>query len=280
MIFRIQLPLLVLAGCHHSPPAAPAPTRHLPLSPDELRTDGQTALDNLEGQIAALAQAGPSHRATLITLLSLRAQYLGRPDDYGRALALAEEEVRASPKDAAAWLARAQARSSLHQFSAALADADQRGGSGGARGVAARLGVGGDRRRGAGAAGAAKCRASAARHRHAGRAGGTRGAARPARRGGAAVHRRAVRLSRRVAVHRGVALFSGRAAGGARRAFGDGAGTGGTRAAAGLRARRRPPGGRAGNRRRPRRRAGAAGAAGRAARRSRVRGSICCIAAK
>jgi tetratricopeptide (TPR) repeat protein len=91
-------------------------------------TDGAIALSNLQAQIAAeegLARYGPltvSQRAAIIELLIMRGQFLGRIADYERAEALAEQLVSAAPADGRAFLARAQARATLHRFAAALAD--------------------------------------------------------------------------------------------------------------------------------------------------------------
>jgi tetratricopeptide (TPR) repeat protein len=100
-------------------------------------TDGAIALGNLEAQIAAeerLARYGPltvSQRAAIVDLLIMRGQFLGRVADYERAETLAEQLVGDAPGDGNAFLARALARTTLHRFTAALADLDE----------AARLGI-------------------------------------------------------------------------------------------------------------------------------------------
>jgi tetratricopeptide (TPR) repeat protein len=107
------------------------------LQPEPPTTDGAIALGNLEAQIAAeerLARYGlltVSQRATMVELLIMRGQFLGRVADYERAEALAEQLVSDAPGDGSAFLARALARTTLHRFAAALADLDE----------AARLGV-------------------------------------------------------------------------------------------------------------------------------------------
>src|ERR1043166_4710564 len=91
-------------------------------------TDGAIALSNLQAQIAAeerLASYGPltvSQRAAIAELLLMRGQFLGRIADYERAEALAEQLVRDAPTNGRSYLARAQARATLHRFAAALAD--------------------------------------------------------------------------------------------------------------------------------------------------------------
>jgi tetratricopeptide (TPR) repeat protein len=121
----------VVAGETKSPPSQAEPPT----------TDGALALGNLEAQIAAeerLARYGRltvSQRATIVELLIMRGQFLGRIADYERAEALAEQLVGDAPGDGSAFLARALARTTLHRFPAALADLDE----------AERLGVNSDR---------------------------------------------------------------------------------------------------------------------------------------
>ena len=104
-------------------------------------TDGAIALGNLQAQIAAeerLASYGPltvSQRAAIAELLIMRGQFLGRIVDYEQAEALAEQLVVDAPADGKAFLARAQARTTLHRFAEALADLAE----------AERLGVNSDR---------------------------------------------------------------------------------------------------------------------------------------
>src|SRR5262245_26894886 len=94
-------------------------------------TDGAIALSNLQAQIAAeerLASYGSltvSQRASIVALLIMRGQFLGRIADYERAEALAEQLVGDAPTDGRAFLARAQARATLHRFAEALADLDE-----------------------------------------------------------------------------------------------------------------------------------------------------------
>jgi len=104
-------------------------------------TDGAIALSNLQAQIAAeerLASYGPltvSQRAAIAELLIMHGQFLGRIVDYEHAEALAEQLVGDAPGDGRAFLARAQARATLHRFAEALADLAE----------AERLGVSSDR---------------------------------------------------------------------------------------------------------------------------------------
>jgi tetratricopeptide (TPR) repeat protein len=98
-------------------------------------------LSNLQAQIAAeerLASYGPltvSQRAAIAELLIMHGQFLGRIVDYEHAEALAEQLVGDAPGDGRAFLARAQARATLHRFAEALADLAE----------AERLGVSSDR---------------------------------------------------------------------------------------------------------------------------------------
>ena len=94
-----------------------------------LRTlDGVRALEHLEASIAEeerRASDGPltvSQGATLVELLLMRGQFLGRMAAYERAEALAEQLVRDAPTDGGAFLARARARATFHRFTEALAD--------------------------------------------------------------------------------------------------------------------------------------------------------------
>jgi tetratricopeptide (TPR) repeat protein len=104
-------------------------------------TDGAIALSNLQAQIAAeerLASYGSltvSQRAAMVELLIMRGQFLGRIADYEHAEALAEQLVGDAPSAGRAFLARAQARATLHRFAEALADVAE----------AERLGVNSDR---------------------------------------------------------------------------------------------------------------------------------------
>ena len=129
------LGLLCLVTWHAPPPAAQQTgggttgETTAPLSQAALpTTDGAIALGNLQAQIAAaerLASDGPvtvSQRAAMAVLLTMRGQFLGRIADYERAELLAEQLVHDAPTDGRAFLARAQARSTLHRFAAALAD--------------------------------------------------------------------------------------------------------------------------------------------------------------
>ena len=94
-------------------------------------TAGNIAVANLEGQIEGLTKLldDPSRRAYalqgLVTLLTARAQFLGRVEDYDLALTDAEALVSLQPKDPKAYLARAHARSSLHLFKEAASDLDE-----------------------------------------------------------------------------------------------------------------------------------------------------------
>jgi tetratricopeptide (TPR) repeat protein len=88
-------------------------------------TDGSIALLNLQAQIDGLeGHDSFAEAATLIDLLILRGQILGRISDYERAARLANRQVCAVPTDAAAYAARARTRAVLHRFTEALDDLD------------------------------------------------------------------------------------------------------------------------------------------------------------
>jgi len=144
----VALMLVCLVTAQDRPPAsqpqgdvATLATKSL-LSQAELpTTDGAIALSNLQAQIAAeerLASYGSltvSQRATIIELRIMRGQFLGHIADYEQAEVLAEQLVGDAPSDGRAFLARAQARVTLHRFAEALADLTE----------AERLGINGDR---------------------------------------------------------------------------------------------------------------------------------------
>ena len=95
-------------------------------------TDAGIAVSNLNSEIAQLESALVGDRglsagrlAELGERLTLRGQFLGRVADYERASEFAEQGVRREPKSGVAWMARAKARATFHEFEAALADLDQ-----------------------------------------------------------------------------------------------------------------------------------------------------------
>jgi tetratricopeptide (TPR) repeat protein len=94
-------------------------------------TSGRIAVSNLDGQIEELTKLldKSARRADMLqglaTLLPVRAQFLGKVEDYDLALADAEALVALRPKDPKAYLTRAHARSSLHEFKDASVDLDQ-----------------------------------------------------------------------------------------------------------------------------------------------------------
>jgi tetratricopeptide (TPR) repeat protein len=88
-------------------------------------TDGSIALLNLRAQIDGLEGHDTFAEAvTLIDLLILRGQIVGRISDYERAAELANRQVGAALKDAAAYVARARTRAVFHRFTEALDDLD------------------------------------------------------------------------------------------------------------------------------------------------------------
>jgi tetratricopeptide (TPR) repeat protein len=133
------LAIACLCGCHPAP-AAPKVAGAVVsaqdskdwASPEAVDTDpGPLAVTNLEGERESFTKLldSPPQRAFglqgLVVVLTARAQFLGIVEDYDLALTDAEALVPLRPKDPKAYLARAQARSSLHLFAAALEDLDQ-----------------------------------------------------------------------------------------------------------------------------------------------------------
>ncbi|MBV9629620.1 MAG: hypothetical protein JO230_16105, partial [Xanthobacteraceae bacterium] len=89
-------------------------------------TDGSIALLNLQAQIDGLEGHSTFEEATtLIDLLILRGQILGRISDYERAAQLANRQVDAATMDAAAYIARARTHAVFHRFAEALDDLDR-----------------------------------------------------------------------------------------------------------------------------------------------------------
>src|SRR5262249_43163040 len=79
-------------------------------------TDGTIALLNLQAQIDGLESHSTSvETATLIDLLILRGLILGRISDYERAAQIADRQVAAASRDAAAYVARARTRAVFHR---------------------------------------------------------------------------------------------------------------------------------------------------------------------
>jgi tetratricopeptide (TPR) repeat protein len=94
-------------------------------------TDHAITIGNLESQLAQAERTlAKSPRAAaplkaLVGLYTMRAQFLGRLDDYDRANDAAERLVTAAPKEGDSYAVRAGARSSMHLFKQALADLDE-----------------------------------------------------------------------------------------------------------------------------------------------------------
>lgn len=117
-------PVAPAAPIAPAPPAGPRTPRSLTELPT---TDGATAVGNLDaairGQERALApRLHPIHVGALIDLYLQRAQFLGRIEDYDRALALAERFLRENPTSGRAYLLRGRARAALHLFPQVEAD--------------------------------------------------------------------------------------------------------------------------------------------------------------
>jgi tetratricopeptide (TPR) repeat protein len=133
------LSLFVLPGCSPKKSApsttdagAEARDTVAPPGPREFpTTDGGIAAGNLGGQISVLEQdlaLDPGHieaRIALALLLGFRGLYMSKVADYERALELTDSAVRDAPTKAAAYVARAAARSTLHRFPEAIADLDE-----------------------------------------------------------------------------------------------------------------------------------------------------------
>lgn len=97
--------------------APPARSRQMPRSQASLpTTDAAIAVGNFMSLYAVMP---PGQR---VSMLATHAQFFGALDDYDAALRAADELVKAHPKVAQAWLQRAGARQSLHEFAGALAD--------------------------------------------------------------------------------------------------------------------------------------------------------------
>lgn len=114
-----------------SAPSAQGPL-HAPMSLAELpTTDGNIAMGNL---IASLPTAEAFAKArrndavvyfNVVKLLCALAQYRGTLADYDHAEQVVETAMKLAPKSAHSFLARAQLRSTFHEFDAALADLAQ-----------------------------------------------------------------------------------------------------------------------------------------------------------
>jgi tetratricopeptide (TPR) repeat protein len=133
--------LLVVAACEQAqqgPPGVGAPegpavkAATSPRSQAELPTTAPSiAINNLEGELVAALQMldrDPHSLGALVALTSihlLRGKLYGRLAEYDLAATMAERAVTSWPKEPKAWLARAAARSRLHDFKGALADLDR-----------------------------------------------------------------------------------------------------------------------------------------------------------
>lgn len=91
-------------------------------------TEGQIALDNLEGSLLSLqkfAQIRPTDaviQLRIVQQLCARAQFRGTLTDYQRAAAQVEHTFRVAPKAAHSFLARARIRAVFHDFAGAEKD--------------------------------------------------------------------------------------------------------------------------------------------------------------
>jgi len=128
---RVAMSLLFAWACRRSPPP---PVRSgldagkTPVSSKErVTTDSSIALGNLTGEILSLegslarGELSAARQASLIELLLMRGQYLGRIADYERADLLADRLVERA-NDGTSYLTRAKTRSTFHRFADAEAD--------------------------------------------------------------------------------------------------------------------------------------------------------------
>ncbi len=103
-------------------------TTDLVSRPEIRTTHASIAMMQLHGQIEGLEQRSARGEmlsddwATLVDLLVLRAQIVGRIADYEHAAQIAELRAIEAPEDGAALLSRARTRSSLHRFAEAEID--------------------------------------------------------------------------------------------------------------------------------------------------------------
>jgi tetratricopeptide (TPR) repeat protein len=114
-------------GLVHPAAAADPATLHFPATAAELpATDATIAVGNFEGLYRASLESARTQAnrppIMLAGLAATRALYFGRLDDYDRALSAAERVVKLAPRDPEAYLSRAGARQSLHDFAGASAD--------------------------------------------------------------------------------------------------------------------------------------------------------------
>ncbi len=127
----LSVAVLTLLGCDsRAEPAAPVvlATASWQVETAPRSTTGVLARRNLDGQIDGMTRAlreerlGPAGAAKLVDLLLTRAEFFGEMNDYGRALAIADDAVAASPATGAIIAARGRARARLHLWEEALAD--------------------------------------------------------------------------------------------------------------------------------------------------------------
>ncbi|MEO8361271.1 MAG: tetratricopeptide repeat protein [Vicinamibacteria bacterium] len=118
--------------------SACGPVAERPATPPSIRpsaastTDPEVAVANLNSQIDRLQAAiaagevpSRARRTELVDLLIMRGQFLGKIADYEAAMRLAEQTLALDPNNPAAWIARAKARETFHEFHSALADLDR-----------------------------------------------------------------------------------------------------------------------------------------------------------
>ncbi|MEO5761067.1 MAG: hypothetical protein ABIR28_02035 [Vicinamibacteria bacterium] len=120
--------LLAACGPASERPAIPSSTRALSVSttdPAVAVTNLNSQIERLQGAIADRETPGRARRTELVDLLIMRGQFLGRIADYEAAIELAQETLKLDPKNPAAWIARAKARETFHEFHSALADLDR-----------------------------------------------------------------------------------------------------------------------------------------------------------
>ncbi len=111
----------------HEPVATP-PSGASPIAYERPLTDGKTALDNLDMQVAgrrSMVEAHPrmsSMRQSYVGLLLSRSTYRGSFSDFGVALESAEAGIALAPSDEVMLKAQASAFGAVHEFELAISN--------------------------------------------------------------------------------------------------------------------------------------------------------------
>jgi tetratricopeptide (TPR) repeat protein len=147
--FTCLVAVVLFTGCNKPPPEKFSSSTHTPSSatvsaaivapppPPKLVQEGPRttsagiAIGNLESQIQSFSEHIKKHpdiaetNKQLTNLLLTRGQYLGKIEDYEKAMVLAEAYVKSKPAVATGYILRASVRSTFHQFEKALEDIDK-----------------------------------------------------------------------------------------------------------------------------------------------------------